>query len=55
MKGSKIYKHPQKGLWVPTDGVLGGGSKTIKIMLPKMNSIFKNVEKKGSLLMITDD
>jgi hypothetical protein len=55
MRGSKIYKHPPKAIWVPNEGVLGAGSKTIKIMLPKMNSTFRNVDKKGSLMMISED
>ena len=55
LKGSKIYKHPRKAFWAPSDGVLGGDVKTIKIMLPKMNSIFKSVDKKGSLMIINDD
>jgi len=55
MRGSKIFKQPRKAGWAASDGVLGGSVKTIKIMLPKMNSTFRNVDKKGSLMMFADD
>lgn len=45
-----------RGFWVPTEGVLGSGVKSIKIMLPNMNSTQRSVvDKKGSLMMIVDD